>query len=383
MLHSPMPIRKLTVPGNFQPDRKEVDRIWRERADYGHFFYRVPNGESGADCADRCSSFNDSLWRRFSEPDMASVAIIVSHGMVIRCFLMRWYHFSVEYFEDLRNINHVEFIVMKLKDNGRYQLQNELRTWSELKRERAARASVSASGQPPSPFPPIPPRRTWGCGDDEEDAGQNPAPTIPVRIPVRRNTADLFKDDGELFPSRSKDPISSSPLARRDFVITELEDTKKRSSQVQKSSAKTQFETLNMSLGSLKAPERHAENDAYDEPWGLRGRDGGGSKSGAPSPMEGPQEDEPYTDVPPVPRDKSDTAHFTTDMFKGGALGRAMRGELPGGPGHAMADALGDQSDAEVEEDDIKMKDKQRQKAEEDWILADEQRDRGRQGSLH
>ena len=314
---------------------------------------------------------------------MASVAIIVSHGMVIRCFLMRWYHFSVEYFEDLRNINHVEFIVMKLKDNGRYQLQNELRTWSELKRERAARVSVSASGQPPPSFPPIPPRRTWGCGDDEDDTSQNPGPSIPVRIPVRRNTADLFKDDGELFPLRSKEPISSSPLAKRDFAITEVEDTTKTSPQAQKSSAKMQFEKLNMSLGGLKRAEPHAENNTYDEPWGLRGRDGGGSASGAPSPMEGPQEDEPYTDVPPALRDKSDTAHFTRDMFKGGALGRAMRGELPGGPSHAMADALGDQSDAEVEEEDIKMKDKQRQKAEEDWILADEKRDRGRQGSVH
>lgn len=45
------------------------------------------------------------------------------------------YHWSVEYFEDLRNVNHCEFVLMKLnQDSGKYILQSELRTWSEYKR---------------------------------------------------------------------------------------------------------------------------------------------------------------------------------------------------------------------------------------------------------
>jgi len=52
---------------------------------------------------------------------------------------MKWYHFSVEYFEDLRNVNHCEFLIMRQKeDSGKYILENKLRTWSELKRERLA-----------------------------------------------------------------------------------------------------------------------------------------------------------------------------------------------------------------------------------------------------
>ncbi|KAK4133057.1 hypothetical protein BT67DRAFT_443421 [Trichocladium antarcticum] len=55
-----------------------------------------------------------------------------------RVFLMKWYHFSVEYFEDLRNVNHCEFLTMRRNDeSGKYLLENKLRTWSELKRERA------------------------------------------------------------------------------------------------------------------------------------------------------------------------------------------------------------------------------------------------------
>lgn len=54
-----------------------------------------------------------------------------------RVFLMKWYHFTVEYFEDLRNINHCEFLIMrKDEETGKYILENKLRTWSELRRER-------------------------------------------------------------------------------------------------------------------------------------------------------------------------------------------------------------------------------------------------------
>lgn len=50
--------------------------MWQERADYGHFFYRIPNGESAADAYDRVSGFNESLWRQFGEEDCASVCVL-------------------------------------------------------------------------------------------------------------------------------------------------------------------------------------------------------------------------------------------------------------------------------------------------------------------
>ncbi|KAF6787909.1 phosphoglycerate mutase [Colletotrichum sojae] len=124
--------------GNFQPCSAEMERMWQERADYGHFFYRIPNGESAADAYDRVSGFNESLWRQFGESDFASVCVLVTHGLMSRVFLMKWYHFTVEYFEDLRNVNHCEFLIMrKQEDGGKYILENKLRTWSELRKERA------------------------------------------------------------------------------------------------------------------------------------------------------------------------------------------------------------------------------------------------------
>jgi hypothetical protein len=77
---------------------------------------------------------------------------IVTHGLMSRVFLMKWYHFSVEYFEDLRNVNHCEFLIMRKKeDSGKYILENNLRTWSELKRERLAAAAAKEKGNPSSP----------------------------------------------------------------------------------------------------------------------------------------------------------------------------------------------------------------------------------------
>ncbi|KAK4139332.1 histidine phosphatase superfamily [Dichotomopilus funicola] len=134
--------------GNFQPCSAEMERMWQERADYGHFFYRIPNGESAADAYDRVSGFNESLWRQFGEDDFASVCVLVTHGLMSRVFLMKWYHFSVEHFEDLRNVNHCEFLIMRRNDDsGKYILENNLRTWSGLKRERALEQAEKA-GKP-------------------------------------------------------------------------------------------------------------------------------------------------------------------------------------------------------------------------------------------
>lgn len=189
--------------GNFQPCSAEMERMWRERADYGHFFYRIPNGESAADAYDRISGFNESLWRLFGEDDFASVCVLVTHGLMTRIFLMKWYHFSVEYFEDLRNINHCEFVIMeKNPDNGKYILRTKLRTWSELRKERELekKRERAAKGLPPEPDPsqpedsPVPVRRKWGgCPNGCNHAAARPK----TWRPGRQDTVDLFRDDDD------------------------------------------------------------------------------------------------------------------------------------------------------------------------------------------
>jgi len=108
-----------------------------------------------------------------------------------RVFLMKWYHFSVEYFEDLRNVNHCEFLIMRKKeDSGKYILENNLRTWSELKRERLAAAAAKEKANPSSPTTATPvsekdrEKEKKLLGGVGESSSNNASATSPV--PIRK-----------------------------------------------------------------------------------------------------------------------------------------------------------------------------------------------------
>ncbi|EMG49121.1 DET1 Broad-range acid phosphatase DET1 [Candida maltosa Xu316] len=118
--------------GNFQPGSVEMDRIWKERAQYGHFFYRIPHGESAADVYDRVASFNESLFRRFRDDEFPNILVLVSHGIWSRVFLMKWFKWSYEEFESLQNIPHCQFLIMKKNDVSQsYHLKTKLLTWDD------------------------------------------------------------------------------------------------------------------------------------------------------------------------------------------------------------------------------------------------------------
>ncbi|XP_043710515.1 phosphoglycerate mutase-like protein AT74 [Telopea speciosissima] len=115
--------------GNFQvEERMKAIKLARER--FGRFFFRFPDGESAADVFDRLSSFMESLWR---DIDMKRLdhhhkrgdetnLIIVSHGLTMRVFLMKWFKWTVEQFEHLNNPGNCEFLVIQLGSGGDYSL---------------------------------------------------------------------------------------------------------------------------------------------------------------------------------------------------------------------------------------------------------------------
>lgn len=90
----------------------------------GSFFYRFPNGESGADVYDRVSTFFYTLHRNFLKKDYPENVVIVSHGMFMRLFLMRWYHWTVEEFEQLENPPNCYICTMILKGE-KYEIEKE------------------------------------------------------------------------------------------------------------------------------------------------------------------------------------------------------------------------------------------------------------------
>ncbi|EGV60855.1 hypothetical protein PSN45_001352 [Yamadazyma tenuis] len=117
--------------GNLQSTPEEMDSIWRERAEYGHFFYRIPHGESAADVYDRIASFNESLYRQFQNKDFPNVLILVTHGIWARVFLMKWFRWTYEEFESLRNIPNCQYLIMK-RYGSKYCLKTPLETWDDL-----------------------------------------------------------------------------------------------------------------------------------------------------------------------------------------------------------------------------------------------------------
>ncbi|KAJ3219860.1 hypothetical protein HDU67_009048 [Dinochytrium kinnereticum] len=101
--------------GNFQ-SKDQMEECKAERTRYGHFYYRFPGGESGADVYDRMSTFFETLHRQFKRSDFPEVLVLVSHGLSSRLFLMRWFHWNVEDFESLDNLDHCEMVIMEREE---------------------------------------------------------------------------------------------------------------------------------------------------------------------------------------------------------------------------------------------------------------------------
>ncbi|MFD4997102.1 histidine phosphatase family protein [Streptomyces buecherae] len=114
--------------GNWQ-DREDVRKQKAYRDAYGHFFYRFAQGESGADVYDRVGAFLESLWRSFEDPDHPRNVLLVTHGLTMRLFCMRWFHWSVAEFESLSNPGNAEYRTLLLGDDGRYRLDRPFERW--------------------------------------------------------------------------------------------------------------------------------------------------------------------------------------------------------------------------------------------------------------
>lgn len=89
----------------------EESQLAMRRA-HGWFYYRHEGGESPADVYLRASVFLESLFRELGRSKKENV-LIMSHGMFIRCFVMRFLHLNREDFlrmEDPRNTDIVSIV---------------------------------------------------------------------------------------------------------------------------------------------------------------------------------------------------------------------------------------------------------------------------------
>jgi broad specificity phosphatase PhoE len=101
-------------------DTKQV----REQLDQGRFWYRYEHGESIADTYDRASGFLlDRLQPCWGDRNSA---VIVSHGMTIRCLLMRLLDLTVFEFSKLRNPKNCQIICLESNQYDQWEIISEL-----------------------------------------------------------------------------------------------------------------------------------------------------------------------------------------------------------------------------------------------------------------
>lgn len=97
--------------GNFQ-DTDHMKWQQKERRRFGVFYYRFSEGESGADVYDRVSSFMETLVRD-SFRSKPTNYVLISHGITVRMFLARFYHWPVEIVNKLHNFYNGQSVVME------------------------------------------------------------------------------------------------------------------------------------------------------------------------------------------------------------------------------------------------------------------------------
>ena len=101
-----------------------------QRDRYGHFYYRFSHGESGSDVYDRVSTFLESMHRNFETEASPRNVVLVTHGLTMRLFCMRWFHWSVDYFESLDNPENAQPVILLRQKDFRYKLETPFTQWN-------------------------------------------------------------------------------------------------------------------------------------------------------------------------------------------------------------------------------------------------------------
>lgn len=93
-----------------------LKQLKRERKEYGIFYYRFPGGEAGTDVYDRINDLLGALHRDFQRENYPRNCILVTHSLAIRLFIMRWFHLTVEEFEQMLSPKNGQLVVLQLNE---------------------------------------------------------------------------------------------------------------------------------------------------------------------------------------------------------------------------------------------------------------------------
>lgn len=80
----------------------EFDEYLRQVQNQGKFYARLPLGESPFDVAIRIHQFMGTIHRDYEKAGVDTL-FIFTHGTTLRTFLMRWFHYSPEWYQAEKN----------------------------------------------------------------------------------------------------------------------------------------------------------------------------------------------------------------------------------------------------------------------------------------
>ena len=80
----------------------EYDEFLRQSQNQGKFYARLPLGESPFDVAIRIHQFMGTIYRDYERHGVDTL-FVFTHGTTLRTFLMRWFHYSPEWYQAEKN----------------------------------------------------------------------------------------------------------------------------------------------------------------------------------------------------------------------------------------------------------------------------------------
>ena len=87
--------RKELYPNEFEEYKRQIENK-------GKFYARLPMGESPYDVAIRIYQFLGTIQRDYEKHGVDTL-LVFSHGTAMRTFLLRWFHYSPEWYQDEHN----------------------------------------------------------------------------------------------------------------------------------------------------------------------------------------------------------------------------------------------------------------------------------------
>ena len=107
---------------------KELKELKKKRREYGIFYYCFPGGEAGTDVYDRINDLLGSLHRDFEDEGYPQNCVLITHSLAIRLFIMRWFHLTVEEFEEMRSPQNGDLIILEYdRQSDEYHLTTPLK----------------------------------------------------------------------------------------------------------------------------------------------------------------------------------------------------------------------------------------------------------------